>query len=219
MIKVLTNFPIAIDSPDHTHPWGTYRDNSNNNSLMNEIKSFFNNEKVNILDLGCAGGAFIVSSFINGNLAVGLEGSDYNLVNDNGEQSKQWKEYHNKCLFTCDISRPFQIVNDYALGAEVDPILFDCIMEWEVLEHIHPDRLDIFFENIKNHLKPTGIFIGSISMNNDASPGIELHQSIFTEAVWKEKLSQYFNVSEYKFNNRLRSEGGSFFILLTQIRK
>jgi len=87
----------------------------------------------------------------------------------------------NKNIFTCDISRLFEL-SDYHDPHKV--YQFDVISAWEVLEHVHPERLNILFENISKHLKPEGYFVGSVSMNNDASSGIELHQSQFKKETW-----------------------------------
>jgi len=56
-----------------------------------------------------------------------------------------------KNLFTCDITKPFEVVQ----GSQ--PVRFDLITAWEVLEHIGPDALDQVFRNISG-ICDRGIF-------------------------------------------------------------
>jgi len=130
VIRVITNHPVAEDSRDHTHPWGTMRDNSTSVDLLYEMRRRFG--WYSLLDLGCAGGQFVIDSMRLANLAVGLEGSDYSARTGRAN----WPEYHNKNLFTCDISRPFTVVQDGPpwLAARAEPLLFDVITAWEVME-------------------------------------------------------------------------------------
>jgi len=204
MITIKTSFPIAIDSPDHLRPWGTMRDNSTDFNFINEMEEHFKH-KINFLDLGCSGGALVHDFLKRGHKAVGLEGSDYSLKNKRAE----WPTLANKNLFTCDISKIYEIFEDDK------PMKFDLITAWEVVEHIHPDALDIFFENIKNHLKPEGIFLASVSTCNSFENGVELHQSVFTEKEWKENiLNKVLSLYDYPFKNKVRKDEGSFHILL-----
>lgn len=108
-------------------------------------------------------------------------------------------------LVTFDASKPYTIVDD-----QDNPIKFDCINSWEVIEHISPEDLDSFFINIANHMHEDSIFVGSISMCPD-----KYHFSIFEENVWKNDiLSKYFYVEEYPFKNMVRNEQLSFNIKL-----
>ena len=68
MHKLLTDFPIAYESYDHTNPKGTKQDNTKNGLYVrNLIRKLGPNMKY--LDLGCAGGGF-VSQFIKNILAA-----------------------------------------------------------------------------------------------------------------------------------------------------
>ena len=96
-----------------------------------------------MLDLGCAGGGLVRSLLDDGHFAVGLEGSDYPLLNQTGE----WATIPLH-LFTCDITKPFRLV-DRAPG---EPILFDAVTAWEVMEHIPENDLPGLFENLERHL-------------------------------------------------------------------
>lgn len=203
-ISVNTEHSIAEDSPDHLHPWGTKRDNSTDNYFIDEMIKHFGQgiRNIKVLDIGCSGGQMVRDFAVLGHLAVGIEGSDYSAK----DQRKHWDTLHNKILFTCDASYPYQV----KVNGENEK--FDLITAWEVLEHIHPDRLDTFFENVYNHLADNGEFIASISMVSDKPEGHELHLSLFMEAVWKEMLEKYFEVSDYHFQHKVRKERTSIYV-------
>jgi SAM-dependent methyltransferase len=184
MITIKTEYPVALDSPDHIYPWGTIRDNTTNSIFIEEVEKYFNGKPIKFLDLGCSGGELAIDFMRKGHLSVGLEGSDISLK----EKRANWTTYANDILFTCDISHPYTILND-AL-----PIKFDCITAWEVIEHIHPDRLDVFFNNIIEHLLSDGVFIGSINLESDKHEEYELHQSVLSIDAWRDDiLPKYFH--------------------------
>lgn len=204
-IKVLTDHPVAYDSYDHIEPCGTKNDNHTNQVYIDEVLAYFGNKKINYLDLGCSGGQLIVDLHEQGNFAIGLEGSDYSVKTGRAN----WPKYHNDILFTTDISRPFSIVDE-----DGELIKFDCISSWEVIEHIHPDRLHILMENIHRHLKDDGIFIGSVS--NHEGPW---HVSLFSQEHWEEKIFKpHFDVKPYCFKETMRSVGGSFCVTLKKVK-
>lgn len=205
---VETKYPIAFMSPDHIVPHGTSRDNHGKAELIQEFEDHFG-RKIKFMDLGCSGGKFVKEAKDMGNYSIGLEGSDYSVLNKRAE----WPELYKKNLFTCDISKPYNIyLYD---SSSIDHVKFDVISAWEVIEHIHPDDLDTFFLNIKNHLAPNGFFIGSISPNEEIIQGVALHQSVFPADKWRnEILTKYFDVFDYPFKNRLRDEQQSLTIQL-----
>jgi SAM-dependent methyltransferase len=212
-LKLQTEFPIAYESPDHLMPWGTMRDNSTNPAFIQEVQDFFKSnydlDKIKFMDLGCSGGQLAVDFYKNGNVAVGLEGSDYSVKH----QRANWPEHHNKMLFTCDVAKPYTVsMNDEQ---------YECNMvtAWEVIEHIHPDSLNMFFTNISNHLENNGVFVGSISTNVEIIEGHVLHQSVFSEADWYEKFPEILSgtnlvLYQYPFQNVVRGDWGSFHVLL-----
>ena len=177
MITLVTNHPVAYESPDHLYPWGTKQDNSTNPNFVEEINNYFNKDAFNFLDLGCSGGQLVIDmkNLHPNNVAVGLEGSDYSVKH----KRANWSEYHNQNLFTCDITEPFHIKNNG------DNIKFDLITAWEVLEHIAPEQLDGLFQNIYNNLSENGIFAGSIHMGSDKPDGVELHLTRERPPFWE----------------------------------
>lgn len=194
MITVRTLYPIAKDSLDHIQPLGTAADNHTSIGLMEEIVAYFEQRKVNVLDIGCSGGEMVIDFVRNGHTAVGIEGSDYSVVN----QRANWPIYHKISLFTCDATKRYEIMNDE------EPLQFDCIMAWEVLEHIKLEDMPIFFSNINRHLKPNGIFIASVSMH-----GLDpQHVTVLLEETWrKDVLPQYFgSIQPYPFKSWLRDD-------------
>jgi len=208
MIQVITKYPVALDSPDHLHPWGTIRDNTSSSAFWESIRSI-RPGKLSYLDLGCAGGGLVVQAIEEyGHSAVGLEGSDYwakhsddlpdstlqratlLTTQNKGNAGEQWKKYYNQNLFTCDISRTFSIFESGALKQ------FDMITAWEVLEHLPEERLPILFESILRHLS-NGIFLGTISTVPDRPEGFDLHQTVRPPAWWQSLFNRYFSIAPW----------------------
>ena len=204
MISVITNKSVAFDSPDHIEPMGTVADNNSDILYILEIKKYFNNKNINILDLGCSGGQIVIDHILQKDLAIGLEGSSHVLQ---GAGKHNWEQYYNKNLFLCDITEPFTCLSDNT------PILFDIIQMWEVLEHISEDKLDTLFKNIFEHLKDDGIFLGSISQQVDNLH----HVSVFSKEKWNEIfIRNNFNLNDYVLNIFPRSIGNPGFGFTTR---
>jgi len=186
-ISLQTKFPVAFESPDHLAPWGTAYDNSTNKRFVLFMARRLMHESPGrthvFLDLGCSGGQLVKDFKELGWVAAGLEGSDYSLKH----KRANWPELGNKNLFTCDITRPFQLFVDTA------PAKIDLITAWEVLEHIHPDDLNALFDNIRHHLRPGGYFVASTTSCSDMNQGIELHQSRLTNPEWRELIAQRYS--------------------------
>lgn len=201
--KVITKNPIAINSNDHLYPEGTKNDNFSNLELITELENFFG-RKFSAIDLGCAGGKFVKDLNDSGNLAIGLEGSNYSILH----QRAEWPLLYNKNLFTCDISKPFTIkYNDALFRADV-------ISAWEVLEHIDLEDLPTLFSNIKAHLNTNGIFIATVAQFYNCVNNIHLHKSVFSKEKWINEIFSDFNIFEYPFKNCVRDIDGSFKVLL-----
>jgi SAM-dependent methyltransferase len=179
-ISVQTNYPIAYDSPDHLIPEGTKNDNNTDFGFIADVERYFGG-LIRFMDLGCSGGQLVKDFLDRGHLSVGLEGSDYSIRHARAN----WPGLNGKALFTCDVSRP------YTVSDENGRILFDCITAWEVIEHIHPDRLDCFFKNILEHMHERSIFCGSIWLGHHPKHDT-WHQSAFPLEVWNDLLGKHF---------------------------
>jgi len=193
-IKVITTYPVALDSNDHLYPHGTAHDNNANWRFNDNVYNLVPERPLNVLDLGCAGGAMI-KNFVEDGIsfelpdgspsvvAVGLEGSDYCKKNKRFE----WK-YIPDNLFTCDISRPFEILMDSI------PLKFHVITAWDVLEHMNnQERLDGVCRNIVNHLAPAGYFICSMPANEEgpAYGDPKWHHMHLTSDQWEHQFATY----------------------------
>lgn len=208
-LQVETKFPIACDSPDHIKPFGSKRDNTKNKKFNNQFYEFAEGaglkKPYKILDLGCAGGGMVSSFVRDGNIAIGLEGSDYCKKNEKYE----WYIIPEN-LFTCDISKPFKIYRDF--GQRKIQMKFDLITAWEVMEHIIEGDLKQLLDNIKSHLG--GIFICSVHHSYDKHDGLQYHQTIkpieWWDNLFKENgFKRRAEVEKLFEGNYLREEKGS----------
>ena len=176
-----TDHPIAIDSPDHIEPRSTAKDNSTSARFNKRLLELYENKKPSVLDLGCSGGGLVKSLIDDGCVSVGLEGSDYSLNN----QRAEWAIIP-ESLFTCDLGFPFTLhTGDYK------PYKFDVITAWEFLEHLPEDRLETLLENIKRHIKPGGLVIGSISDFPSVWKVIDHHQTKKPLWWWSSLFGRY----------------------------
>jgi SAM-dependent methyltransferase len=190
-VEVITNHPVAFESPDHIAPKGTAENNSTNKKFvlhMDQLlhRAFFD-QTLFCLDLGCSGGQ-MVKDFLDLRWAgVGLEGSDYSLK----YRRANWRELANRNLFTCDITKPYEIKID-ARKAQ-----FHLITAWEVMEHIATNDLIQVFSNISEHLKVGGYFIASTTSTSDIHEGIELHQTQWENYQWRDFVEKNFPELQY----------------------
>lgn len=176
---------VAHASPDHKLPWGTKRDNSTNRRFNDKLYKLYPKfgEQVKVLDMGCSGGGFVKSCFDDGCLAVGLEGSDFSKKLGRAE----WRtipEY----LFTCDITKAFDLIIDD--GQDQQRLLFDVVTSWEVMEHIAEGDLPTVAGNVKKHLAETGLWIMSVSPNEEVIHGTRLHQTVREKPWWVKTFAE-----------------------------
>jgi len=199
-VNLITEFPVAYESPDHLVPTGTKNDNNTNIGYIEEVEKLFNGKKINVMDLGCAGGQLIVDFSNRGHTAVGVEGSDYNIKH----KLHNWPNKHKEVLFTADLTKPYKVLDE-----DGNRVKFDLISSWEVIEHIAWENLDKFFENMFDNLKEDGLFVGSINTGPDIREEKDtltfLHQSVFPEEFWKKHILNKYEVAEYPFVNRVRT--------------
>ena len=183
LFKVNTNKSVASESHDQQWPRGTLADNSTNPRFNLKLYDYFDNRNdLRVLDLGCSGGGFVRSFLEDGYTAIGLEGSDASKK----LRSAEWETCRHH-LFTTDITASFSItdLND-------QDMTFHCITQWEVLEHIPADKLDVLFDNINRHLADDGIFVGSIDMAPDGNPvtGAVYHVTLESESWWLARFAK-----------------------------
>ena len=190
--------------------------------LIREAIQRFNleeNEKINWLDLGCAGGHFIldINDQEETDICIGLDGS----VGVYKQES--WSSGNNKdVLMNADLSKEFSIEN-----SDGSLVLFDVISSWELIEHFNDElELDTFFSTVEKHLSENGVFFGSIALEPDIKdenghhPGhpkfnpngkvYQLHKILWSKEKWKKYFAQFFNVIEYDFDSMFRDDGTGY---------
>jgi 2-polyprenyl-3-methyl-5-hydroxy-6-metoxy-1,4-benzoquinol methylase len=182
LFSLETDNPIAHASADHQWPRGTASDYSQNRRFNLKLYHHFAyRSDLRVLDLGCAGGAFVKSLLEDGYTAVGIEGSDFSRKLRSGA----WDTCPHH-LLTCDITRKFQIRDRSG-----SPVRFHCITAWEVLEHIARENLPGLLDNIARHLCPDGIFVASVDTVADADPttGAVYHVTLQPKPWWLEQFA------------------------------
>ena len=192
-IKIKAKKKIATESLDHTDPRGAINDNSTNPSFINELQNYYNDRVINFMDVGCAGGQFVIDmsnkSFVN--YSVGVEGSDTAL---RGSGSANWKNYQDKNLFFCDASHPYSFVD-----SNEEKVFFDLIFSTDVIEHIPNESIDAFVDNMYDSLSEGGMIVMSIGLCRKDPR----HVTHYTPSEWEERLSKW-NVGSYPFKGTLR---------------
>jgi 2-polyprenyl-3-methyl-5-hydroxy-6-metoxy-1,4-benzoquinol methylase len=178
-----TDHPIAVSSNDTKFPRGSKNDNSIAPRFNHKLYGFLGQrQRLRVLDLGCAGGGFVRSLIDDGHFAVGLEGSDYPVLN----QASEWSTIQDH-LFTCDITKPFKLTD----RKTKERLFFDAITAWEVMEHIAEDDLPALFENVDSHLAPGGYLIFSVAtfLDWDSRTGCVWHVTVKPRSWWEEKFA------------------------------
>lgn len=212
-----TKFPIAYESPDHIVPWGTANDNSKSLTFNRLLLDLVPLDRLSVLDLGCSGGGFVKTVLEMGAPAIGIEGSDYSKKHARAE----WPVIPDN-LFTADVTKDFQVMTNG------QPARFSVVTAWEVIEHIREQDLPGLWANIKKHMAPGGIFIGSISTVDDIIDGVNLHQTVRPMNWWMDHLKQHGfimdNAALAHFGDRhwvrwLGNAAGSFQIVLRRDRE
>jgi len=193
IIKVETKYPIALDSPDHTHPLGTKQDNSKNPFFNKRLYELLDERGFDkpycVCDFGCAGGGLVEDIVNDGHIGLGLEGSN-------------WSQQRNRAawgtipanLFTCDLTKPFEIVAILDEPMQIDStpfdkvtVLFAAITAWEFMEHIQEKDHKQLFENIEKHLDDDGVFICSVATFH----GAPHHQCVHPKEWWYNRVRQF----------------------------
>ena len=250
-VVVKTEHKFALHAPDCTLHLESFDDEQNfsHKKLANESGAgcdFFtdtdfieevierfpleDDEKINWLDLGCAGGRLILDAAKHEktDVCVGLDGS----VGVYKQES--WSSGNNKnVLKNADLSKEFFIEN----SSNEERITFDVITAWELLEHFYENELEIFFNNVYEHLSDDGVFIGSaanypdIRDENGYCPSddlfnkdgklYELHKIFLDRNTWNLYLNKWFDVQRFDFNNKFRDmhEGLTYYFMATKKKR
>lgn len=170
-------------------------------------------ETINWLDLGCAGGRLIldVSEQPETKHVIGLDGS-VGVYNQDS-----WKSGENtEVLRNADVSKPFSVEDE-----DGNPIVFDVITSWELIEHLHETDLEQYFNNVCKHLAPNGVFIGSIANFpdyrdengwnydhpnfNPNSKIYQLHNIMWPFDKWRTVMEKWFNIHTFNLDNYFRN--------------
>ena len=175
-VRLHTEHPLAIDSPDHVHPLGAALGNTRAPWFVARCEQLMG-RKLSVLDIGCSGGGMVLDFSLRGHRAVGLEGSDYSLRRLRAE----WRLLGDR-LFTCDVTHPFEVED----LERHERMTFDLVTAWDVMEHFPEQGLPQVFANVATHLKPGGLFIGSLSTRHStrAPDGSRYHQTVRDRAWW-----------------------------------
>lgn len=179
-IFLKTDYLVAYDSPDHINPYGgTQQDFTDGTAFALYLQELYPGRQT-LIDLGTATGWVPLTMRKMGMLSVGLEGSD--VAKNNKLGAWLWSP---DIVRTCDISRPFDIIDK-----NNERFKFDFVTSWGVFEHIHPARMDILWGNVKNlmHFDSIGIF------NIDCGEN-EWHQSGgVSQDEWQRRIELNFEI-------------------------
>lgn len=181
IMQLDTLYPIAVDSNDHLSPDSTTEGVSRPTLFVQDCIRVLGTG-LKCLDLGTGGAGLVYEFATNQVLAVGIDGSDFCRVNKIG----YWPLLPNN-LFTCDITKCFRFLS----RESKEPLKFELITSWEVLEHIAEEDLLGLFENITAHISSDGYFIGSISrVEYCDKAGVPYHVTLRSREWWKQKFAE-----------------------------
>lgn len=219
------DFDIHEDNPNLLMNCSAGEDNHSDENLIEEIISRVSSDRVNCLDLGCAGGQLILdlNNHEKTDICVGLDGSAGVYKQNN------WSIDSNKnVLKHANLTKTFSVLNNN------EPVKFDIITCWEVIEHFEEKDLDVFFSNVTQHLSENGLFFGSIALfpdtrdsngfhqkhpsyNKNDPKQYQLHKTVFdSKDPWDKILSKHFKVLDYDFKVKLRNHHNSYYFMCKQ---
>jgi 2-polyprenyl-3-methyl-5-hydroxy-6-metoxy-1,4-benzoquinol methylase len=191
---LITEHPHPLDSPDYYNPSGAVEDNNTHAYFIWEIDTMFTGMPYGLLDIGCAGGQFVVDVHSKGKpwRAAGVDGGNIygmteefdevfsgvtgDLVECRGREN--WLNYENVCLFHADVSKPFQI-----RGEDGSKAKFDIVTSFEFFEHPLPEEIPGILKNINKHMFMGGMVVGTINL----SPG-EHHRCGDKNRAWWDSI-------------------------------
>lgn len=200
IIKLETDYPIAVDSYDYISPDSTAQGSTRPTFFVQDCIRVLG-QNIKCLDLGSGAAGLVFEYAKNQVLAIGVDGSDFCRINRVG----YWPLLPNN-LFTCDITKPFNFVSRDTQAV----VNFDVITMWEVLEHIAEQDLAGLFDNVRRHLDERGYFMGSISLLEYVDDtGSPYHVTLKPREWWKAKLieSGLVLLDEHPFNEKFFCRG------------
>ncbi len=178
--RIQTEHQFAIKSQDFINPKGSRNDFTRSAAFVGDVNKIFG-RSVSYLDIGCANGGLVNDFLIQGNTAIGIEGSDFGFVT----KHDHWRVIPQH-LFNADVTKPFLVFRNS------QQFKFDVIGAWEVLEHISEEDLPALLQNIREHLNETSIFMASVAQFSDFDPitGREWHVTIKPKKWWYDLFNQ-----------------------------
>jgi len=116
-------------------------DQTSNPAFLQDIDNIFSKKPLTILDVGCINGTLVHDFIQRGHNAVGLDQCN--------PKQGFWLHSYQKTLFSCDVSRNFSVL--------LDDKLMQCelIIGLGVADHIDPNLISLFFENVQKTSKNT----------------------------------------------------------------
>ncbi|MDM9646679.1 methyltransferase domain-containing protein [Rhizobium sp. S163] len=193
-----TEHPIAYESNDHLKPDSTAEGVFRPTRFVRNCIDVLG-PGIRCLDLGTGAAGLPYEWLMNGVPAVGVDGSDYCRRSAIG----YWPILP-KNLFTCDITKPFQFLDD---GSAVE---FEIITMWEVFEHLAEVDLESVLKNIRAHLTADGYVLGSISlMEYNDDNGNPYHVTLRPKTWWANKFREngLLMIDDHPFSERLFCRG------------
>ncbi len=151
------------------------------NFVIDEIKKY---EHKSLTDIGCGEGRIIseIKSFIHADNLRGYDVSESALGFARG--------------FIPDVK--FSL-HDITVSPTSDK--FDTIVSCEVIEHIKPEKVDLYCKNIAESLKSGGLFFITTPTTN--IPVNKKHYQHFTKELLTKHLEPYFIIEEVFYLNKV----------------
>ncbi len=195
--NVVTDYPVSY-GPDYYYPCGCLADNNTSTKFVESMEEK-KGQGMFMMDIGCAGGQLVMDFANRGHHAIGLEGSDYPMKNN----ITNWTEQRGKHLFTCDVTKPFQVMFN---GEKTQ---FDVITSWECMEHLPESGVETFLANIANHMKPEGFFVGTLATGYSEWNGVDLHLTHRDMTWWDMMMNKHSLIaSPLMFQDHPRTDCG-----------
>lgn len=185
---VETDHPVALESLDHLHPFGTIKDNNSNPTFIEKLQEL---GVTSLLDIGCAGGRLVEELNKVGITAVGIEGSD---LSKNMKRAS-WETFPDY-LFTADATKPFTVKQNDGR------FIFDVVTCWEFFEHIEKNDLSQVLDNIRRHTDTYSQLLCSISNFPSPHDGVDLHRTKEDYMFWSNLFKKWgFEDNEFLKNH------------------